>query len=78
MEQPASNEPRRVIAGEHLGVLQWHSADGTVRRWTIRQGQRMNGIRVCAKGKTVECGWDWLFRALRGKLSMPKRCLTQP
>lgn len=74
-------EPRRVPAGELLGTLQWHAADGTVRRWVIRQGQRMNGIRVCAKGKTVECGWDRLFRGLRPKLAVPKRVLgvaTEP
>ena len=73
MENPSDQEPRRVPAGELLGVLQWHAADGTMRRWTIRQGQRMNGIQVAAKGKTTECGWDHLFRALRKKLSMPKR-----
>lgn len=60
-------------AGELLGVLQWHAADGTMRRWTIRQGRRMNGIQVAAKGKTTECGWDHLFRTLRKKLSKPKR-----
>ena len=38
-------------------------------------------IRVCAKGKTVECGWDRLFRGLRPKLAVPKRVLgvaTEP
>ena len=67
------DEPRRVPAGELLGVLQWHAADGKVRRWTISQGQRMNGIRVCARGKVIECGWDRLFRSLRKKLATPKR-----
>lgn len=76
MENPLDQEPRRLPAGELLGVLQWHAADGTVRRWTIKQGQRMNGIRVTAQGKTVECGWDHLFRSLRKKLSTPKRILT--
>lgn len=69
-------ELRRVPAGEPLGVLQWHAADGAVRRWVIRQGKRMNGIRVCAQGVTVECGWDRLLRVLRRKLSMPKRVLA--
>lgn len=68
-------EPRRVPAGEPLGVLQWHAADGKVRRWVIRQGKRMNGIRVCAQGVTVECGWDRLLRVLRRKLAVPKRVL---
>lgn len=76
MENPPDQEPRRVPAGELLGVLQWHAADGIMRRWTIQQGQRMNGIRVQAQGKTVECGWDHLFRSLRKKLSIPKRILT--
>ncbi len=49
---------------------------GTVRRWTIKQGQRMNGIQVSAKGKDIECGWDHLFRSLRKKLSTPKRTLA--
>jgi len=39
----------------------------------IKQGVRMNGIQVIAQGKTVECGWDHLFRSLRKKLSTPKR-----
>ncbi len=73
LESPLCDEPRRVPAGELLGVIQWHAADGTVRRWTIRQGKRMNGIRVCAQGKIIECGWDRLMRSLRKRLSMPKR-----
>lgn len=76
MERPPCDEPRRVPAGEPLGVLQRHAADGQVRRWTIRQGNRMNGIRVAAQGKSVECGWDKLFRSLRKKLSVPKRIFT--
>lgn len=73
MEAPPSDEPRRVPKNEPLGTLQWHAADGTVRRWHIRQGQRMNSIAVIAQGKSVECGWDHLFRSLRKKLSSPKR-----
>lgn len=76
LENPPPDEPRRVPAGEPLGVLQWHAEDGKVRRWTIRQGQRMNGIRVCAQGKEIECGWDKLFRALRKNLSLPKRIFS--
>jgi len=76
LENPPDQEPRRVPAGELLGVLQWHAADGQMRRWTIRQGQRMNGIRVEAKGQRTECGWDRLFRFLRKKLSPPKRIFT--
>lgn len=73
MERPPFEEPQRVPASALLGVLQWHSADGELRRWTIRQGRRMNGIRVEAQSKTVECGWDRLFRSLRKKLATPKR-----
>lgn len=28
---------------------------------------------MVAQGKTVECGWDHMFRSLRKKLAMPKR-----
>lgn len=73
MEAPRANEPRRVPASELLGTLQWHAQDGQVRRWTIKQGQRMNSIQVCAQGKNIECGWDHLFRSLRKKLATPKR-----
>jgi hypothetical protein len=72
MENTPCQEPRRVPDGELLGVLQWHAADGTVRRWTIKQGARMNGIKVIAQGKIIECGWDHLMRSLRKRLSMPK------
>jgi len=75
MESPREDDPRRVPAGELLGVLQWHAGDGKVRRWTIRQGERMNGIQVCAQGKVIECGWDRLFRGIRPKLATPKRIL---
>ncbi len=76
MERLPSDEPQRVRVGELIGVMQWHAADGKVRRWTIRQGKRMNGIRVEAQGKTVECGWDHLFRSLRKKLAIPKRLFS--
>ena len=73
MQSPPDDEPRRVPEGQFLGVLQWHAADGTVRRWTIRQGTRANNISVSAKGQTASCGWDYLFRKLRGHLATPKR-----
>jgi len=38
--------------------------------------QRMNGIRVVAQGKSVECGWDHLLRALRKNLAVPKRLMA--
>ena len=49
------------------------AADGTVRRWTIRQGNRANNIQVQAKGRSLVCGWDRFFRGLRKRLSMPLR-----
>lgn len=73
MERPPADEPERVPAGELLGVMQWHAADGQVRRWVIKQGQRMNGIQVQAQGKTIECGWDHLLRSLRKRLAVAKR-----
>ena len=73
MEAPRDDEPRRVVEGKLLGVLQWHAADGTVRRWTIKQGPRANNIYVSAKSKTATCGWDYLLRKLRKSLAAPKR-----
>jgi hypothetical protein len=73
MQSPPDDEPRRVPEGQFLGVLQWHAADGTVRRWTIRQGNRANNIQVQAKGRSLVCGWDRFFRGLRKRLSMPLR-----
>jgi len=65
-------DPYRVPHGEYLGTLDWLAADGTKRRWIIRQGKRANGIAVSAKGRNIECGWDRFLRFLRKKLSMPK------
>ena len=73
MESPPDDEPRRIPDGQFLGVLQWHAADGSVRRWTIRQGPRANNIRVTAKGKEVVCGWDKLTASLRKRLAVLKR-----
>ncbi len=76
MESPPDDEPRRVPEGQFLGVLQWHASDGTVRRWTVRQGDRANNIKVHAKGKTIVCGWDFMMRKLRKHLSIPKRLIS--
>ena len=76
MDGPPPDDLRRVPAGELLGVLQWHAQDGRVRRWTIRQGDRMNGIRVESKGQRIECGWDHLLRSLRKRLAVPKRVIV--
>ena len=71
-------EPRRVPEGEMLGVLTWHAADGTVRRWIITQGPRANNIAVTARVSGGDdqpriMGWDRLMAGLRRKLSIPKR-----
>lgn len=69
----APEEPHRIPKGEHLGVLTWHAADGTVRRWTVRQGPRANNIEVVAGGKRIRCGWDHFLSSLRKHLAQPKR-----
>jgi hypothetical protein len=61
--------PDRVQPGEYLGTLRWLAPDGKVTQCVVRQGERANRIRV---GRT-ECGWDFLFRRMRGRLSSAKR-----
>lgn len=78
----ADTEPRRVPEGHLLGVLTWHAADGTVRRWIIQQGPRSNNITVIARvahgdSSTRSMGWDKLLTKLRKHLAVPKR-LLQP
>jgi hypothetical protein len=75
MEEPADSEPSRVPQGQLLGVLQWHAADGTVRRWTIKQGTRANNLNISSLGKTVSGGWDKLFTFLRGRLAVKRAIL---
>lgn len=75
METLRDSEPIRVPKGEHLGCLTWLDASGSAHRWTVKQGSRANNIRVCAKGRMIECGWDRLMRALRKKLATPRRIL---
>jgi len=69
MENTVDSAPQRVPAGELLGALQWHAADGTVRRWTIKQGSRANNLTISALGKSVSGGWDKLLISLRRRLS---------
>lgn len=64
-------EPQRVPTGMLLGVLQWHAADGGVKRLTVRQGARANQVRI--SGCRKDHGFDWLFRQLRAKLAAPRR-----
>lgn len=72
MEGPPPDwQPRKVPAGELLGVLQWHAACGDVHRITVRQGARANRIRI--PGCRKDHGFDWLMRKLREKLAVPRR-----
>lgn len=73
-------EPERIPEGEPLGVLQWHAADGTVRRWVVTQGPRANNIAVsaCVAGgdnQSRVMGWDRFMSGLRKRLAIPKRRL---
>ena len=75
-------EPQRVPEGQPLGVLTWHAADGTVRRWVVEQGPRANNIAVVARvagGDDVRrvMGWDKLLAGLRKRLAVPKRVFAQ-
>lgn len=71
-------EPERIPEGEALGVLTWHAADGSVRRWVVTQGPRANNVGVVARvaqgdGDRRVMGWDRLMRGLRKRLAVPKR-----
>lgn len=77
MAGPVPDYQAKVSEGQHLGVLQWHALDGTVRRWTICQGDRANNLTISAKGKSISGGWDKLFRGLRKHLSGPRRIQNQ-
>ena len=63
--------PRKLPAGELLGVLQWHAADGCVHRIPVRQGARANQIRI--PGCRKDHGFDWLLSGLRRKIAQPRR-----
>jgi hypothetical protein len=63
--------PRRLDAGEYLGSLQWHGADGSVKRWPVFQAKRRNQIIV--RGMKEPHGWDFVLNKLREKLSMLTR-----
>lgn len=74
-------EPQRVPKGQPLGVLTWHAADGTLRRWIIRQGPRANNIAITARTRLMDSaprvmGWDKLLTSLRKHLSLPKRLFS--
>ena len=73
MEAPVDCGPVRVPEGQLLGVLQWHAADGTVRRWVVKQGTRANNLSISAQGKTVAGGWDKLLTSLRKRLAVQRR-----
>lgn len=64
---PREVERPRIDAGEYLGALQWHGADGSVKRWAIFQAVRRNQIIV--RGMVKPHGWDFVLQKLREKLS---------
>ena len=76
LASPRDPELVRIPAGEYLGCLQWHGADGTVKRWVITQGMRANNITVQA----LIAGRDRnrrlsTFTVLLGRL---RECLCAP
>jgi Tfp pilus assembly protein PilN len=78
MESLPEPELVRVPAGEYLGCLQWHAANGEVKRWAITQGMRANNITVEALiyGKDRKrriSTFTALLARLRKCLSIPRR-----
>jgi hypothetical protein len=67
---PPERPPQRLPEGEFLGTLQWHDCSGKINRWTVRQGKRVDQIRVA--GMREDHGWDFVLAKLRGKLSLKK------
>jgi len=57
-----------VAEGDYVGTLQWHGADGKVRRWTIRRAARAGQCVVdgVEKARSV----TWLLDRLRRHLSV--------
>jgi hypothetical protein len=60
--------------GEYIGTLQWSDRSGTVRRWTVRRGERAGSIRIdgVAKPRTM----TWLLDRLRRHLAAYGRTPT--
>lgn len=56
-----------VEPGQYLGTLQWHGADGKIRRWTLRRGPRAGQIHL--DGKDGPRTISWLLDRLRRRLS---------
>lgn len=70
-------EITRIPHGKYLGTLQWHAADGSVRRWVIFQGWRANSIAIIARvygalASRQQRTWTWLLTGLRKALSIPR------
>lgn len=53
-------------AGDYVGTLQWHGADGKVRRWTVRRGPRAGQITVDRVSGVHTI--TWLLDRLRRRL----------
>lgn len=56
-----------VYPGQYVGTLQWHGADGRVRRWTLRRGERSG--QVIVDGVSGAKTTTWLLDRLRRHLS---------
>lgn len=56
-----------IEAGQYVGTLQWHGADGKIRRWTFRRGRRAGSVLIdrIDKPRTV----TWILDRLRRHLS---------
>jgi hypothetical protein len=77
LETPPEPELVRVPAGKYIGYLQWHGADGAVKRWAVTQGLRANNITVQAlivgaDSKRRATTFTRLFARLRTCLSAPR------
>ena len=68
--------PQRLPEGEFIGTLQWQDMSGAVRRWKVRQGKRVDQIRV--EGMKDDHGWDFVLAKLRGHLARKRLCYPVP
>jgi hypothetical protein len=73
-ETPRDPEPRKLDAGEFLGILRWHDASGEVRQIRVRQGARANQVRI--DGMKRDHGWDYVLGRLRSKLAVQRRVMA--
>ena len=58
--------------GDYVGTLQWHGADGKIRRYRIRRGARWGQLTI--DGIDGPRNVTWLLDRLRRHLSVYFRC----